>query len=155
MATDPQLAADEVFLPALLRPGRGVYGLFIRDALAAAGFTDMPGNGGYVLGLADPDGAPLSDVIADLGVSKQNAKELIDALVVRGYLQRTADPEDGRRVILTLTNRGRSASATVLATAQEVNARLLAIVGAERMLHTQETLQALLGLYSSSHVSDD
>jgi DNA-binding MarR family transcriptional regulator len=155
MTTDPRLAPDDLFLPALLRPGRGVYGLFIRDALAEAGFTDMPGNGGYVLGLVDPDGAPLSDVIADLGVSKQTAKELVDTLVVRGYLQRTADPQDGRRVVLTLTERGRAASATVFATAQKVNARLLAIVGAERMAHTQETLEALLGLYSSSHVSDE
>jgi DNA-binding MarR family transcriptional regulator len=154
MTSEPRPAPD-VFLPTLLRPGRGVYGLFIRDALTAAGFTDMPGNGGYVLGLAEPDGAPLSDVITDLGVSKQTAKELVDTLVVRGYLRRTTDPQDDRRVVLTLTDRGRAASATVFATAQEVNARLLAVVGAERMAHTQETLAALLGLYSSSQVSDE
>jgi hypothetical protein len=57
MTTDPGLALD-VILPVLLRPGRGVYGLSIREALAEAGFTDMPPNGGYVLGLVTPDGTP-------------------------------------------------------------------------------------------------
>jgi DNA-binding MarR family transcriptional regulator len=145
METDPRLALDTV-LPVLLRPGRGVYGLFIRDALAAAGFTDMPGNGGYVLGLLDPDGLALSDVISDLGVSRETGRQLIDALVVRGYVDRTVDPEDRQRVFLALTERGRAASAVVFATAQEIDSRLLAIVGAERLQHAKETLAALLSL---------
>jgi DNA-binding MarR family transcriptional regulator len=145
METDPRLAPD-VVLPVLLRPGRGIYGLFIRDALTAAGFNDMPGNGGYVLGLLEPNGLALGDVISDLGVSRQTARELIDTLVVRGYVDRTVDPEDRRRVFLALTERGRAASAVVFATAQEIDARLLAIVGAERLLHTKETLAALLSL---------
>jgi len=149
MTSDPRLAPD-VVLPVLLRPGRGVYGLFIRDALAEAGFTDMPANGGYVLGLLEPDGAPFSDVIADLGLSKQTVSQLIDTLVVRDYVDRTGDTEDRRRVLLTLTERGRAASSVVFATVQEIDARLVAIVGAERMAHTKETLAALLSQRSSS-----
>jgi DNA-binding MarR family transcriptional regulator len=149
MTTDWRLAPESV-LPVLLRPGRGVYGMFIRDALAEAGFTDMPANGGYVLGLLEPDGAPLSDVISDLGVSKQTASGLVDALVVRGYVERTEDSGDRRRVLLRLTERGRAASDAVYATVVDVDARLLAIVGPERMAHTKETLAALLSLYSSA-----
>lgn len=93
----------EVMLPVLLRPGRGVYGMFIRDTLTEAGFTDMPANGGYVLGLIESRGSGLSDVIADLGVSKQTASQLVDTLVVRGYLERSVDPDDRRRVLVTLT----------------------------------------------------
>ena len=145
MASDPGLSLD-VILPVLLRPGRGIYGQFIRDALAEAGFGDMPPSGGYVLGLIAPGGTPLRDVISDLGVSKQTASELVDTLVVRAYLERTADPADGRRVLLTLTDRGSSASDAVSAAAGEVDARLTAIVGAERMAHTKETLAALLSL---------
>jgi DNA-binding MarR family transcriptional regulator len=147
MTSHPGLAPDAIF-SVLLKPGRGVYGLFVRDALTEAGFTDMPANGGYVLGLAEPDGVPLSDVISDLGVSKHNARELVDTLVVRGYLDRTEDPQDQRRVLLTLTDRGRAASDVVFATCQEVDARLVAIVGAERVAHAKETLAALLSLYS-------
>ncbi len=139
-------SAEDTLLPVLLKPGRGVFGLFVRDALAEAGFADMPANGGYVLGLLEPDGAAFSDVIADLGVSKQTASQLIDTLVVRGYVERTADPDDRRRLLLTLTERGRAASDVVFSTVQKVNARLVAIVGAERMAHTKETLAALLSL---------
>jgi DNA-binding MarR family transcriptional regulator len=137
--------APDAILSVLLRPGRGVYGLFIREALAEAGFTDMPANGGYVLGLVE-NGASLGDVIADIGVSKQTAGQLVDTLVVRGYLERSDDPMDRRRVLLTLTERGHAASDVVFATAQEVDARLVAAVGAERMAHTKETLAALLDL---------
>jgi DNA-binding MarR family transcriptional regulator len=148
MTSEPRLAPESV-LPVLLRPGRGVYGLFVRDALTAAGFNDMPPSGGYVLGLIDGGGArgvPLRDVISDLGVSKQTAGELVDSLVVRGYVERTEDPQDRRRVYLTLTDHGRAASDTVFAAAQDVDARLVAMVGAERVQHTKETLAALLTL---------
>jgi DNA-binding MarR family transcriptional regulator len=139
----------EVVLPVLLRPGRGVYGLFIRDALTEAGCNDMPANGGYVLGLIEPEGTALSDVIADIGFSKQRASQLVDTLVIRGYLERSVDPEDRRRMLLTLTERGSSASDTVYRTCQEVDARLVAVVGAERMKHTKETLHALADLWTS------
>jgi DNA-binding MarR family transcriptional regulator len=135
-----------VALPVLLRPGRGVYGLFIRDALVDAGCGDMPANGGYLLGLVGPHGTPLSDVISDLGVAKQTASQLVDTLVIRGYVERTIDPDDRRRVLLILTERGILASDIVMATARQIDARLLAVVGAERMQHTKETLAALLDL---------
>jgi DNA-binding MarR family transcriptional regulator len=149
MATDPRLA-PEVVLPVLLRPGRGVYGMFIRDALVEAGFNDMPSNGGYVLGLIAPSGSALSDVIADVGVSKQTASDLVDTLVIRGYLERAVDRQDRRRALLILTERGRAASGVVLSTAQEIDARLVAAVGAERMEHTKETLAALIDLWPGS-----
>lgn len=152
MTADPRLAAEvvlPVLLPVLLRPGRGVYGLFIRDGLQEAGFTDMPANGGYVLGLIGSDAMSLGDVIADMGVSKQTASQLVDTLVVRGYLERAVDPDDRRRVLVALTDRGHAASAVVIATVEQIDARLVAIVGAERMAHTKETLVALLSLRAS------
>jgi DNA-binding MarR family transcriptional regulator len=149
MPLDPDLPFSldaGVALPVLLRPGRSVYGLFIRDALVEAGCSDMPANGGYLLGRIAGHGTPLGDVIADLGVPKQTASQLVDTLVIRGYVERTVDPDDRRRVLLTLTERGRLASDIVMDTAQQIDARLLAVVGAERMRHTKETLAALLDL---------
>jgi DNA-binding MarR family transcriptional regulator len=149
MTTDAHYG-PEVVLPVLLRPGRGVYGMFIRDALVEAGFTDMPANGGYVLGLVERGVSTLGDVIADLSVSKQTASQLVDTLVVRGYLERTVDVDDRRRVLVTLTERGRAASDAVFATVEEIDARLVAVVGAERMAHTKETLAALVDLWPST-----
>jgi DNA-binding MarR family transcriptional regulator len=149
MTTDSKYG-PEVVLPILLRPGRGVYGMFIRDALTEAEFTDMPANGGYVLGLIESGASTLSDVIADLGLSKQTASQLVDTLVVRGYIERSVDPDDRRRMLVTLTERGRAASDAVFATVQEIDARLVAVVGAERMAHTKETLAALVDLWPPS-----
>lgn len=109
----------------------------------------MPANGGYVLRLIEPEGTPLGDVIADMGVSKQRASQLVDTLVVRGYLERTVDANDRRRMLLTLTEHGSAASDAVYATIQEIDARLVAVVGAERMAHTKETLAALVDLRHS------
>ncbi len=149
MTTDSKYG-PEVLLPILLRPGRGVYGRFIREALADAGFNDMPANGGYVLGLIESGVFALSDVIADMGVSKQTASQLVDTLVIRGYLERSADPDDRRRVLVSLTERGKAASDAVFATVEEIDARLVAAVGAERMAHTKETLAALVNLWPPS-----
>ena len=149
MTTDSKYG-PEVLLPILLRPGRGVYGRLIREALADAGFNDMPANGGYVLGLVESGVSALSDVIADMGVSKQTASQLVDTLVIRGYLERSADPDDRRRVLVTLTERGKAASDAVFATVEEIDLRLVAAVGAEHMAHTKETLAALVNLWPRS-----
>jgi DNA-binding MarR family transcriptional regulator len=81
-------------------------------------------------------------------VSKQATRTLVDTLVVRGYLERSEDPDDRGRVLVTLTERGRAASGAVFVTFEEIDARLVAVAGAERMAHTKETLAALVDLWS-------
>ena len=101
-------AADDVVIPALLRAARGAYGHAIRDRLVAAGFDDVPRNGAHILGGMGNHGVPASDLIRQLGVTKQAASQMIDTLVVRGYVTRETDSEDRRRLTLELTDRGRA-----------------------------------------------
>jgi DNA-binding MarR family transcriptional regulator len=116
--------AEEVVVPALLRAARGAYGDAVRARLAAAGFDDLPGNGPYILGgIANRTGSP-GNLIRELGVSKQAASQLIDALVLRGYLERAVDPADRRRLTIALTDRGRAAAAAVRAGVEEVDEAL-------------------------------
>ena len=65
----------------------------MRKALEEAGFDDVPKNGLYVIGgLALGAGdVPLGQLVKELGVSKQAAGQLVDTLVLRGYLERTPD----------------------------------------------------------------
>jgi hypothetical protein len=80
-------------MPALLRHARTTYGSAMRTVLAEAGYDDSPRNGLHSLaGLAMevPD-VPLGQLIVELGVSKQAAGQLVDALVQRGYLDRAPD----------------------------------------------------------------
>jgi DNA-binding MarR family transcriptional regulator len=135
---------DEVAFPALLRAARTAYGSAIRAALAEVGCDDVPRNGSYVIGAIARTGAPLSQVIKELGVSKQSAGQLVDTLVTRGYLDRSADPEDRRRLTITLTERGHAAAEVIRSAVQRVDAGLVGRVGPEYIAHTRVTLAALI-----------
>jgi DNA-binding MarR family transcriptional regulator len=137
---------DDVILPALLRAARTAYGSAIREALNEAGLDGIPKNGIFVIGAISRTGAPLADIIAELGVSKQSAGQLVDALVENGYLERTADESDRRRVTVSLSKRGRAAAQLSREAVERVDAALIKRVGREAVTHTRTTLLALIAL---------
>lgn len=137
---------EEVHLPALLRHARNTYGAAMREALEAAGFGDIPANGLYVIGGLAPDRkeVPLAMLIRDLRISKQSAGQLVDTLVVRGYLERNADPVDRRRLVVTLTRRGRAAAATQAAARESIDAELMERIGERAVGVLRKGLAALI-----------
>src|ERR1700691_5657879 len=116
--------AEDVVIPALLRAARGSYSQAINAKLEAAGFADLPRNGAFVLGGMGNHGGTAVDMIRGLGVTKQAASQLIDTLVLRGYLTRELNPEDRRRMTIELTERGRAAAAAVRSGIQAIDAEL-------------------------------
>ncbi len=118
----------------------------MRKALAEAGYEDVPKNGMYILGgMAIETGAiPLGQLIEEIGISKQSASQLVDTLVTRGYLQRTEDPSDRRKLTITLTERGRDAAATQRSAREKIDAALAACVGQESIERMRRTLAALI-----------
>jgi DNA-binding MarR family transcriptional regulator len=120
----------------------------MRKALDEAGYDDIPGNGLYVIGgLALGAGdVPLGQLVKELRVSKQSAGQLVDALVMRGYLERTVDPEDRRKLTVTLTERGRAAAAVQTGAREKIDAALLARVGEKGVEITRRVLAALIGI---------
>ena len=143
--TDPPSAAgaDEVVIPALLRAARGSYGDAIRASLADAGFDDVPRNGTHVLGGLVNRGGSAADLVGELGVSRQAASQLIDTLVIRGYLTREPDPQDRRRQILGVTERGRAAAAAVRAAVESVDADLAQMISPAELAGLRAGLMAL------------
>jgi DNA-binding MarR family transcriptional regulator len=135
---------DDVAFPALLRAARATYGRAIREALTQAGCNDVPRNGPYVIGAVARTGAPLSQIIKALGGSKQAAGQLVDTLVLRGYLDRSVDTEDRRRLTVTLTERGRAAAAASRSAVERIDAELTKRVAPEYIAHTKATLAALI-----------
>ncbi len=148
---------EEVAMPALLRHARTTYGLAMRRALAEAGYDDIPKNGLYIIGglALGADGLPLGQLVKELGVSKQAAGQLVDVLVLRGYLERTIDSEDRRKLTITLTVRGRAAAAAQAAALHANNAELLARVGLENMNCTRRTLAVLIHLGDRNNEEQD
>jgi DNA-binding MarR family transcriptional regulator len=140
-----RLSTNEIVLPALLRAARAVYGSAVRKALVDAGYEDIPKNGAYVIGAISRTAA-LADIIRGLGVSKQAGGQLVDTLVLRGYLERSVDEEDRRRLTVRLSARGRAAAAVSRAAVERIDAALLKKVGREHLAQTRATLIALIGL---------
>jgi DNA-binding MarR family transcriptional regulator len=134
---------EEVTIPALLRAARGSYSRSIKVHLAAAGFDDLPRNGPYVLGGLVNQGGSAAQVIEGLGVTKQAASQLIDLLVLRGYVVREVNPEDHRRLTITVTERGRVAAAAVRAGVVAVDAELGRLVSVTELAGLRAGLTAL------------
>jgi DNA-binding MarR family transcriptional regulator len=148
--TDPCNAPSEIPLPAFLRAARTTYGSAMRAALAEAGCDDVPANGMYVIGAIARFNAPLGQIVRDLRVSKQAAGQLVDTLVLRGYLDRAVDAEDRRRLTLTLTERGHAAAAAQRSAVDLVDAELVKRVGTDYVAHTRATLGALIDIHRES-----
>lgn len=145
--TDPNAPwYDTVVLPALLRWGRDTYGVAMRKALAEADCDDVPPNGMYVIGgLALGAGdMPLSVLVQQLKLSKQAAGQLVDTLVLRGYLKRETDEADRRRFTIALTERGWHAAAVQREARERIDVELLARVGTETLAAARKTLGALI-----------
>jgi DNA-binding MarR family transcriptional regulator len=137
-----------VVTPALLRHARNTYGAAMRQALAEAGYDDVPRNGLYVIGglaLGAPD-APLGQLVRELRISKQSAGQLVDALVARGYLERSVDPLDRRKLNVTLTERGRAAAEAQAAARERIDRALEARLGAADVETMRRGLAALVDL---------
>lgn len=153
-AVPPDRSGD-VVIPALLRSARQSYGGAIRDALVEVGCGDVPQNGAYVIGAIANSGSPLSRIIEGLGVSKQTAGQLVDTLVVRGYLGRTPDPDDRRRLTVSLTERGHLAAQTIRAAIEDMDARLEDRVGPVAVAHARQVLWALQQMADESAAARD
>jgi DNA-binding MarR family transcriptional regulator len=134
---------EEVVIPALLRAARGSYSQAIGLRLAEAGFEDLPRNGGFVLGGMSHHGGSAVDMIRGLGVTKQAASQLIDSLVLRGYLTRELNPEDRRRMTIELTERGRAGAAAVRSGIQAIDAELAAMLTESELAGLRAGLVAL------------
>ena len=94
-------------LPALLALAWRVITEEVHAGLAAAGYPDIRTTDGYTFQLlASTGGATGVEVAAHLGITKQSAGALLDQLERRGYVERAADPVDGRARPARLTARG-------------------------------------------------
>jgi DNA-binding MarR family transcriptional regulator len=125
-----------------------------RAALAEAGFDDLPRNGAFMLAWLVHTGN-LGHVASALGVSKQAVSQLIDTMVLRGYLEREVDPNDRRRMIVTPTARGEAAERAAARAADRVDAELGNRIGPEGLAALRSGLIALADLMSEQAAAGD
>lgn len=82
--------------------------------------------------------------MTQLGLSKQAAGQLVDTLVLRGFLDRAVDPDDRRRFTISLTARGEAAAAVSREAIEHLDAVLSERIGAEDIAVMRRTLAAIL-----------
>ena len=137
-------AAPESFGPpligALLRMPWEAVQEHMLARLHAEGFTDFDPSYLTVFRYPGPHGERPSELATRRRVSKQALNHLLGQLERRGYLERDADPQDGRSKRISLTPRGVEAVAVIRRAVAEVEDRWARQLGRKRF----EQLRTLL-----------
>lgn len=116
----------------------------LHERLAARGWTDVRPAYGFVLLALRNGPAPLRDLPAALGTSKQAVSKLVEGMVADGYVERAADPEDSRGKRVALTPRGRALLAAVEDIYRELECGWTDVLGGERLAGLRHDLAAAL-----------
>ena len=90
-----------------------------------------------------PAGERLTTLASRAKITKQSAGALVDALVASGYVERMPDPDDARAARIRLTSRGRRYARDVRRFGRDLEDRLAARLGANRMKSLRDTLDLL------------
>lgn len=101
--------------------------------LAAAGFDDLTPAQARVFQRIAPGGSRLTDLAEQAGTSKQAAGFLVDQLERSGYVERGADPADGRARLIRVAPRGARAVEASRGMVAEVEAEWAAHLGDRRI----------------------
>jgi DNA-binding MarR family transcriptional regulator len=111
--------------------------------LHAEGFADFDASYLTVFRFPGPQGERPSELAARRNVSKQALNHLLGQLERRGYLERAADPTDGRSKRISLTPRGIKAVSVIREAVAEMEDRWAGQLGKERFDQLRTLLQAL------------
>jgi DNA-binding MarR family transcriptional regulator len=116
----------------------------LRERVEAAGFADIRPGHGCVFGNIDPEnGSRLTELAERACMTKQSVGEVTSDLEQRGYLERVADPSDGRAKIIRLTEQGREAYAIGRRLIEELEHDWADRYGEERVAALREALETV------------
>jgi DNA-binding MarR family transcriptional regulator len=116
------------------------------EALSDRGITDVrPSFGAVLVPLFREDGLRLGELAERGGLSKQTVTSLVKRLEDLGYVERRADPEDGRAMRISLTDRGHRMKQAVRESVDEVEAKIAKLVDAQEFETTVGWLATLSG----------
>jgi DNA-binding MarR family transcriptional regulator len=112
-------------------------------ALAEAGYSDLTTAQIKLVQRIGPRGSRLTDLAEQSQVTKQTAGYLVDQLERAGWVERVADPTDGRARLVRLTERAEQVVPIATAAVAEVSAEWEAHLGSRRMEQLRRALTSL------------
>jgi DNA-binding MarR family transcriptional regulator len=116
----------------------------LHDRLQARGWTDVRPAYGFVLLAARDQPASVTGLASLMGMTKQAASKLVEAMVAGGYLERGEDPEDGRQRPVYLTARGEELLRSVEQIYSELEAQWADVIGAPHIQRMRRDLVCVL-----------
>ncbi len=120
--------------------------------LAEAGFPGFRVSYGYTFQLlAVTGGATGVEVAKHLGITKQSASAILDALSAAGYISTTTHPVDSRAKLATLTARGWDCIRIAEGIWQGLEDDLARDLGGEELEVTRRVLESVLRRYGDEH----
>ena len=115
----------------------------ILAAIQDAGYPDITLAQARLARGIDPGGTRLSVLAERAQFSRQTATALVDRLEAAGYVERVADPDDGRARLVRLTERALSGLPVARAEEQRIETEWERHLGAGRMAALREALTVL------------
>jgi len=116
----------------------------LHGRLAARGWRNVRPNYGFVLLAARGAGIQASEIAALMGVSKQAASKLVEAMEQAGYLRRAPHADDQRAKLVTLTTRGEELLAAVEDIYAELEQEWVGILDRDRVDALRTDLSTVL-----------
>ncbi|MCK9900899.1 MarR family transcriptional regulator [Parafrankia colletiae] len=130
--------------PALLQMVARRQAARVAEGFAAAGLTDLrPGHAQLLVPLLG-GGRRVSELADGLGVTRQAVAQAVTVLERGGYVERVADPDDGRARLVCLTPHGMTALRAMRRTALTLEGEWSRHLGPDGLDQLRELLTALL-----------
>lgn len=121
----------------------------VYQRLMEAGYTDLRPTHFVLLQQLRPEGLRVTELASLAQMTKQSMSALVDYVEERGYIERVADPSDGRAWLVRLTPRGREVEQVARAAIGELESEWAQYLGNERFAALQSTLQDLVAFVES------
>ena len=137
-----RLREPEVNTTYLLGRAHKVLNERIREGVVAAGHPIRAAHSAVFVNI-DREGSRLTRLAERAAMTPQAMGELVDDLVARGYLERIPDPADRRAKLIVLTDLGYQALQAAFDTILDIEAELLAALGAGGLAKLQRALRRL------------
>jgi DNA-binding MarR family transcriptional regulator len=116
----------------------------LHDRLRAQGWTDVRPAFGFALLAARDQPTSVTELAALMGMTKQAASKLVDAMATGGYIARGADAQDGRQRPISLTGRGEDLLSTVEQIYAELEDHWAKVIGASQVNRMRGDLMRVL-----------
>lgn len=149
------MTADGPLIGALLAMPHHELQQRVQAGMAAAGLPEIRPAHTAIFQLLPPEGGRATELAERIGTTKQAVGYLIDYLELHGYLERVADPRDGRAFIVRRTEKGWRVNQTARRLVEEVQAEWAERIGQAKMDQLRSLLTELiesLGFHYSPRV---